>query len=347
MANLFGRLFANGSILVSSLDEVSYPASTKLTANTTAFYYPEFDEVTATTVPLRQQSTRLISNGIFDEVTLVPLVVTYVIVGGGGAGGLDGNDSGGGGAGGYRSSVAGELSGGNSPAESPLTLVTGILYDVTVGNGGPSNGFASSGSSNFHTITAAGGGYGAAGTTTNRPALSGGSGGGGSDVVGSTAGAAGTTGQGFAGGNFSTDGGGGGGAGHVGYDGNDATKPSDGGNGIQSNITGTPTYYAGGGGGGVDTAGRGIGGLGGGGNGAVTGVGSPGTSGTGGGGGGTGGTGAGGNGGSGVVILRYPNIYTISLTNGYTATTTNVGSDKVTVITSTDGELGTQVYWTQ
>lgn len=310
--------------------------ATRLTNTGTFLVNGSFDELTDGIV--YDSSLKLYLNA----VKSFPLVVQYVIVGGGGAGGRDGNDSGGGGAGGYRSSVTGELSGGNSTAETPLTLIPGSNYSVSIGNGGAGTGAFSSSGSTFNSITAQGGGVGAAAVTA-QPAVSGGSGGGGSSKAGQETGAAGTSGQGFAGGNFVTDGGGGGGAGSAGYNGNDATKPGYGGDGIQSNITGTPTYYAGGGGGGVDTAGRGIGGAGGGGNGSVTGNGGNAT-GYGSGGGGSGGTGTGGNGSAGVVILRYPNIYTISLTN-CGGTTTTVGSDKVTVIDSSDAELEASVSW--
>ena len=89
-------------------------------------------------------------------------------------------------------------------------------------------------------------------------------------------------------------------------------KSGNGGDGLQSSITGTPTYYAGGGGGGIYAEGSpgsvGVGGQGGGGTGAGGGAGmSSGQSGiqssggvnTGGGGG------AGCTGGSGIVIVRY------------------------------------------
>jgi hypothetical protein len=48
------------------------------------------------------------------------------------------------------------------------------------------------------------------------------------------------------------------------------------------------------------------------------------------------------NGGSGVVILRYPNTRTITIGAGLTATTADVGSDKVTTITQGTGN----VSWT-
>jgi hypothetical protein len=42
----------------------------------------------------------------------------------------------------------------------------------------------------------------------------------------------------------------------------------------------------------------------------------------------------GGTGGSGVVILRYPSAYTITLGAGLTGSTTTDGGDKVTTITA-------------
>jgi hypothetical protein len=44
-------------------------------------------------------------------------------------------------------------------------------------------------------------------------------------------------------------------------------------------------------------------------------------------------------GGSGVVILRYPNTYTITLGAGLTGTTTTVSTDKVTTITAGSGNV--------
>jgi len=240
----------------------------------------------------------------------------YVVVGGGGAGGGD-NHGGGGGAGGYRSSVVGEQSGRNSPAEARVTLQE-QTYTVVVGAGGVSLGLRqlnpdTAEASTFGTVTALGGGEG--GPCCGISGAPGGSGGGGGSS-GSTAGqgASGTAGQGFDGGNaFATtdrrNGGGGGGAAQ-----NGATATSggagNGGNGIQSNITGTPTYRAGGGGGGNGgpiSSPNGVGGLGGGGNGGSVETVQPGENGTGGGGGGLQfGSVEGGAGGSGIVIVRYP-----------------------------------------
>ena len=77
------------------------------------------------------------------------------------------------------------------------------------------------------------------------------------------------------------------------------------------------------------------GGDGGGGSGATQGIPSSGTAATvnTGGGGGAGGGGTpttGGAGGSGIVILRYPNTYTITVGSGLTSSTATDGSDKVT-----------------
>jgi hypothetical protein len=118
---------------------------------------------------------------------------------------------------------------------------------------------------------------------------------------------------------------------------------------LPSTITGTTIYYGGGGGGGADTAGRGKGGIGGGGDGRVgTGNGFNGNVNTGGGGGGCGGTGVGGSGGSGIVILRYSNVFTAVLTADVTGVTSNVGSDRVTIIyaTSSGEDVSPAIMWT-
>jgi hypothetical protein len=269
------------------------------------------------------------------EFTLVvapPLTVDYLVIAGGGAGGTRDNYSGGGGgAGGYRSSVSGENSGGGSSAESPLTLSPGSNYSVTVGGGGSD--------STFSTITssAGGGGRGVNGGGT------GGSGGGGDGEV--TAGFAGTTGQGRAGGNGraggSADrgGGGGGGASAVG---NNAVAGNggNGGAGVASSITGTSVTRGGGGGGGTRQNTPGSGGAGGGGNGSSGAVATSGAANTGGGGGGAGNASSGnGLGGSGVVIIKYPDSYTIGGGSGLTFSTTTSGSDKITTFTAGTGSI--------
>ena len=99
-----------------------------------------------------------------------------------------------------------------------------------------------------------------------------------------------------------------------------------------------------GGGAGAGDDGNGTGGSGGGGNGgnlngtlAVAG-----TANTGGGGGGGVSQGApivAASGGSGVVILKYPSYYSISIGAGLTSTTSTVGSNKVTIFTAGTGNI--------
>ena len=245
--------------------------------------------------------------------------VEYVVVAGGGGGGA-GNRGGGGGAGGYRSSVSGESSGGGASAESKLTLTAGS-YTVTVGAGGVTYPYSTDhagpyagengANSVFGSITSTGGGGGGYGDNggANQDPQSGGSGGGG--WYGSQFGVSGTSGQGYAGGAGGSSppyGGGGGGAGEAGKAFNDGSRPSEGGNGVASSITGSSVYRAGGGGSGTYpgqagpvSASGGLGGGGSGGNSSGTYNTAPynGTANTGGGGG------AAGYGGSGIVIVRY------------------------------------------
>lgn len=253
--------------------------------------------------------------GTFDFVLSETKTIEYLIIAGGGAGGVyNGKTGGGGGAGGF---LAG------SDSFSPGT------YTVTVGDGGPATS-ASAGidgeDSVFGALIAVGGGGG--------NGRSGGSGGGGSG--GSAPGGSATTGQGSNGGGGGgpvlnsfywgiTCGGGGGaggagGGGQVFGSGGPASNSllaqgGNGGPGKISDITGTPRYYAGGGGGGYSMiAGNdtnpgqwnpdgALGGIGGGGNARLSPYGRLATSGvpnTGGGGGAGGGAG-----GSGIVVLRY------------------------------------------
>lgn len=234
--------------------------------------------------------------------------VEVLVVAGGGVGG-SATSGGGGGAGGliYKSSVA----------------VSAGATTVTVGNGGTGAG-GNGENSFFGQLSAIGGGLG--GVSYTKLATTGGSGGGGGWSSGFTAGATGTDGQGKAGSagkNYScgASGGGGGGAGGVGGTvGNSDPGPAgSGGTGLQYSISGTPTYYAGGGGGGGYPSCSGIGGAGGTGGGGAGGDvnntnGGNGTSNTGGGGGGAGG-GTAGSGGSGIVIVRYPVTNDGTLTN--------------------------------
>ena len=268
--------------------------------------------------------------------SLVPdtISVDYLVVAGGGSGAA--SVGGGGGAGGYL-------------ASTNYNLITGTSYTITVGSGGNGNTFNGNNGNNSSIVgldvnlTAIGGGNGATSYYTGYPAGSGGSGGGGarfgsnSIIPGN-----GTLGQGNVGGSAGASNGGSGGGGAFAAGG---TGPAGtGGNGIENTITGTSTYYSGGGGGGADGVG-GTAGLGGGGAGAVTSSsdGFSGIANTGGGGGGAWNLGNnGGNGGSGVVIIRYPNTYTITETTSPTVltfTTATDGSDKVTTFTA--GENGT------
>jgi hypothetical protein len=225
--------------------------------------------------------------------------IQYLVVGGGGAGGVD--RAGAGGAGGYRLACT--------------TLVSGTSYFAIVGAGGAANSYGTQGGrSSFNMIASIGGGAGGSGNGVF-PGTDGGSGGGGGNSAGgnlSGVGGAGTTGQGNAGGNGVYDApnygaGGGGGAGAVGANGT-TTVSGNGGNGCQNSICGVSRFYAGGGGAGNYGGGtNGIGGQGGGGNGGYNSAGTSGAANSGGGGGSEGSnTGAGGGaGGSGIVIIRY------------------------------------------
>jgi hypothetical protein len=250
--------------------------------------------------------------------------VEYLVIGGGGGGGggAGGGGGGGGGAGGYRSSVAGELTGGGGSLETPLAVTPGT-YTVTVGAGGQgrsgSSGWTNGGDSVFGTITAVGGGKG--GMQANYAGALGGSGGGGGGGDGggvqANTGGARTVGQGYVGGRgghtggTALGGGGGGGAAAAGTDWSNEVG-GNGGDGIASAINGIWTQRAGGGGGsqntntGVRTPG--VGGAGGGGIGGWTGAAGAGVANTGSGGGGGAHPSdqAGANGGSGIVIVRYP-----------------------------------------
>lgn len=243
--------------------------------------------------------------------------IEYLIVGGGGGGGC--SHSGGGGAGAMITGITSDIVKGT--------------YEVSVGAGGAGATSSSvytytgvrGGTSYIFGIRAAGGGGGGGRYNTDyiTPAGGGGSGGGGAGTrMGTqtlTPGGAGSQLYGSDGGwGFSDatagNGGGGGGAGAAGGNatgtGPGGGSSGAGGNGLQSSITGTNTYYAGGGAGGRWSTGTvGAPGLGGGGAGgaADNAAGGNATPNTGGGGGGSGGgTPSGGAGGSGIVVVRYP-----------------------------------------
>jgi len=286
--------------------------------------------------------------------TTPPLEVDYLVIAGGGGGGRGRSATGagaGGGAGGYRNSYNSETSGGGVPTESLLTLLRATNYTVTVGAGGGGAGGSTNGANGsnsvFATITSTGGGGGATGPTAGS---SGGSGGGGASGAGGAAVTSPVV-QGYRGGNQSgaSPGAGGGGAGATGQDINTGNYAAggNGGNGLTSSITGAAIARAGGGGGGGYSSGSGAaaatsGGTGGGGNGGGSSS-TAGTANTGsGGGGGNGGDSVsrnGASGGSGVVIIRYPSGYTITIGAGLTGTTTTDGSDKVTTFTAGTGNI--------
>ena len=246
--------------------------------------------------------------------------VEYLIVAGGGGGGYR---YGGGGAGGYRTAAG-------------LAVTAGVSLPVTVGAGGSgglvttSTAGSQGGSSSLYGITATGGGGG--GSSLYPPiGLDGGSGGGGGgngNGLGTVAGGAGISGQGYAGGtgwdqSGNNGGGGGGGASQAGSAAGGANGYGKGGDGLLSSISGVATYYAGGGGGTGQAGGIANGGAGGGGKkGVSSGNGSANT----GGGGASGLDTAAGSGGSGIVIIRYPDIYAAAAaTTGSPANTVSGG----------------------
>lgn len=256
--------------------------------------------------------------------------VRYLVVAGGGPG-LSSNGGSGKACGGGGGGAGGVLTG-------YLDVTPDVEYEINVGRGGlgvPATPDSSKNGSNskFHTIIAIGGGV--AGGGVKCIANSGGSGGGCTSTIteyfSGTPGN-GTSGQGNAGGSstvFATStmyacgtGGGGAGAGGSSPPADTPMSAGDGGIGVESDISGTPTYYGGGGGGGAPYSGTlvraGVGGLGGGGRGCIVNgtLGASGTSHTGGGGGGTKFT-APTHGGSGIVILRYslPHILVLERQN--------------------------------
>ena len=234
--------------------------------------------------------------------------VEYLVVAGGGSGG--GDYGGGGGAGGMKS--------------GSLGVTYSSSYTVTVGQGatgttGASNRGNNGNPSVFASISTTGGG--GSGVEGNWVGLNGGSGGGSgyNAGAGGATGGTGISGEGFSGGSATTTYGapyypasGGGGAGGAGNPPANASTGGAGGIGLQSSITGTTQFYAGGGGGGGEVGatgavgGSGIGGTGG----YSSNNGSAGAANTGsGGGGGKGDNGAGGAGGSGIVVIAYPNTF--------------------------------------
>lgn len=248
--------------------------------------------------------------------------VFYLVVASGGGGNTSAyNDGSGGGAGGYRTNWKDittnttyqafiNESGRNSPPEPDFLVKVGTTYTVTVGAGGSVNGGRGN-QSVFGPIISAGGGGGGSHRSRGRDGGSG-SGGGGLYSNDTVTGGYGNYGQGFNGGTKTNYPGGGGGGGAGGAGGGGSGDSKNGGIGLQSNITGSLVYRAGGGGNHSGSGGAGGGANGGGGSGTAN---------SGGGGAGNQNNGGSGSGGSGVVILRM-------LTSDYSGTTT--GSPTVT-----------------
>lgn len=272
--------------------------------------------------------TRLIDLGV--------LTLDYLVVAGGGGGGNGLGSgtyaSGGGGAGGLRCTV--NATGGGGSPETPLGLSLNTAYTVTVGAGGTFGALGSN--SIFHTITSVGGGSG----TPFSVSRNGGSGGGGGDTVGTggdTTPGTGTVNQGFGGGTPT------GGQGFAGAGGGAGAAGSNriGGNGVATTISGSSVTYAGGGSGGGNTTISG--GSGGGGSGGTNGNSTDGLGNTGGGGGGTQSTDSttqrGKTGGSGVIIIKFPDIYTATVSVGLTSTNTSSNGYKIYSFTAGTGTV--------
>jgi hypothetical protein len=253
----------------------------------------------------------------------VDFLADFLVLSGGGGSGASGGSSrdnlgGGGGAGGLRTSFGsasgGPGSGGGSPAEAKTGIKTGTSYTVTVGAAGTAGAYTGSdnvpgsngGDSVFSSITSLGGGGGGG---RNANGLNGGCGSG----AGMSTGYVGGTGSAFQGfnggdsGNITSAGGGGTAA--------NASAPSGGGAGLSVSITGAAVSYGPGGNGGsqgdnadpshaVNSGGGGMAGR------------------------------FNASGQSGIVIVRYPNTYTITVGSGLTSSTVTDGSDKVTSFTA-------------
>ena len=293
------------------------------------------------------------ANETATALALTPLTVDYLVVAGGG--GSASRNSGGGGAGGVLENFT----------STSIDASVGTSYTVTVGSGGAAgagggNNSGSNGNNSvFDIYTSIGGG---ASNLRGSNGAFGGSGGGASEDGTSLMGGGGTAGpptQGYDGGGSTVvyASGGGGGAGGPGATAVNSATAGNGGLGINLSsylsTYGDSGYFASGGGGGSQggtsttggAASSGGGARGRNGNEGTNVVGISGTPNTGGGAGGGAGSGsgsthtAGGAGGSGVVILRYPNTYTLTIGAGLTGSTATDGSDKVTTFTAGTGNI--------
>ena len=333
----------NGGSTILSYTVISSPGNIKKSGTSSPITITGLTNGTAYTFTVKAHNIAGSSAASTASSLVTPaliLDVNYLVVAG--AGGAAG---GGGGAGGLRSTVTATGRGGT--LETALALTPSTNYTVTVGAGGTfgsnsgSNG-ANGSNSVFSTITSLGGGYGAGGGNTSRPVGGNGGCGGGAWLWNNgtaTGRGTGTTSQGYDGGEINPGiagnaaGGGGGGAG---AQGGDATGGVDGGlftgnqlraTGVAVAITGSSVTYS--------EGGRGYHS-----NGTLTH--NAGSANTGRGGDGPGGGGAGQNGfagGSGVVILSYPNAFTITIGAGLTGTTATNGVYKVTTLTAGTGNV--------
>lgn len=321
------------NVTVSSYTVTSSPGNLTATGSSSPIVVSGLSANTAytfTVAAIGSNGTSQASSASNSITTASSYATDYLVVAGGGGGG-GGFAAGGGGAGGYLTGTS-------------FAITPGTLYNVTVGSGGASS--TNGNNSVFSSITSIGGGFG--GGSFNNNAASGGSGGGTASLNFASNGGAGTSGQGFRGGNSPSPaynspygGTGGGGAGAAGADQASSTgNTTAGGIGVQSAITGTNTYYAGGGGGGAGAGGVGAGGNGGNGGGGKGGSGNSagsapqdapvaGTANTGGGGGGTGNYQAAPAGGSGIVVLRYANTLPDPISTTGSPTITNTGGYKI------------------
>ena len=297
MTSKFKNTIVNGT---GYLHPVSRPTSARANTITTIIQWTNTGSQSSSVLA---GNTPTLTTTSWTAPTGVTSVEVLVVAGGGGGGAPAGSTpytGGGGGAGGLIYNNA-------------FTVTPGTAYTVTVGTGGSgassSGGIGGNGNNSvFGSLTAIGGG-GGGGLNANSGSTGGSGGGGSSPTVPFNAGSAGTAGQGNAGGRGfqggNSGGGGGGGAATAGGDGSNGVAGGAG-LGLNFNISGTATWYAGGGGASTEQSSYySMGGIGGGGAGGQ-GNGTAGTASTGGGGGGaTRGVYSGGAGGSGVVVIRY------------------------------------------
>ena len=319
------NLSATGDAPVTySVSSGALPSGLTLTANTGVLSgtAPNVSSSTTYNFTIRSTDAQLQDTDRAFSITVLPInppsTVDYLVVAGGG-GTLP---LAGGGAGGMLTGTG-------------FSVASSTQYTVTVGAGGVGN--AQGTGSVFSSITTVGGGTCGLGPTAAEavggPGGSGSGGNYGSPYQTGSAGGAGTAGQGNNGGNGAVwAGGGGGGRAAAGYSGSGATNGAiagNGGSGLSSSITGSAVVYAGGGGGGAYGGSAGVnannGGAGGGGHGlfAYSGNGGNGTANTGGGAGGQ--YDGSSNGGSGIVVIRFPDTYSVAQATTGSPTYTQTG----------------------